>query len=180
MCLQGHVDMVCEKNEGTAARLHEGPDRRVPRRRRACARAGRRSARTTASASPPALAALASDDVRHGPLEVLVTVDEETGLTGAKGIAPGWLRARYLLNLDSEEEGELTIGCAGGVDTVATRKVALVAPPAGTVPLRLKVSGLKGGHSGDRHRRRPRQLAPDPRPGARRARRAARARDSRR
>jgi dipeptidase D len=76
-----------------------------------------------------------------------VTVDEETGMTGAKGLAPGWLRSRWMINLDSEEEGELTIGCAGGMDTVATRRLTWEPAPAG-VALRLKVSGLKGGHSG--------------------------------
>ncbi len=147
VCLQGHVDMVCEKNEGTPHDFARDPiavyrDGDVVRAR------GTTLGADNGIGVAAALAALASDDVRHGPIEVLVTIDEETGLTGAKGLAPGWLRARYLLNLDSEEEGELTIGCAGGVDTVATRKVERVAPAPGTVPLRLKVSGLKGGHSG--------------------------------
>lgn len=147
VCLQGHVDMVCEKNEGTPHDFTRDPiavyrDGDVVRAR------GTTLGADNGIGVAAGLAALASDDVRHGPLEVLVTIDEETGLTGAKGIAPDWLRSRYLLNLDSEEEGELTIGCAGGVDTVATRKVELVAPAAGTVPLRLKISGLKGGHSG--------------------------------
>ena len=95
-----------------------------------------------------ALAVLASKEIKHGPLEVLITIDEETGLTGAAGLQEGVLKARYLLNLDSEEEGDLTIGCAGGVDTIATRKVALLPPTAGKTAFRLKVMGLKGGHSG--------------------------------
>jgi dipeptidase D len=147
VCLQGHVDMVCEKNEGTT---HDFTKDAI-----AVYRDGDvvRARGTTLGADnglgvAAGLAVLASSDVRHGPVEVLVTIDEETGLTGAKGIAAGWLRSRYLLNLDSEEDGELTIGCAGGVDTVATRRVTFAPPPAGTVPLRLKVSGLKGGHSG--------------------------------
>ena len=77
-----------------------------------------------------------------------MTIDEETGLTGANGIQPRWLKAKYLLNLDSEEEGFLTIGCAGGVDTIATRKLNMGSPKTGTRPYRLKVFGLKGGHSG--------------------------------
>jgi dipeptidase D len=95
-----------------------------------------------------ALAVLAGRDLRHGPLEALITVDEETGLTGAGSVRPGWLKAKYLLNLDSEEEGILTIGCAGGVDSVADRRLALEDPAPGARPFRLKVSGLKGGHSG--------------------------------
>ena len=147
VCLQGHVDMVCEKNEGTPHDFTTDPiavyrDGDVVRAR------GTTLGADNGIGVAAGLAVLASADVRHGPLEILVTVDEETGLTGAKGIAPGWLRSRYLLNLDSEEEGELTIGCAGGVDTVATRGVTFDSPAPDTVPLRLKVSGLKGGHSG--------------------------------
>lgn len=64
------------------------------------------------------LAILASDTIKHGPLECLFTVDEETGLTGAFALKPGFFEGRMLLNLDSEDEGELFIGCAGGIDTV--------------------------------------------------------------
>jgi dipeptidase D len=147
VCLQGHVDMVCEKNEGTPHDFAKDPiavyrDGDVVRAR------GTTLGADNGIGVAAGLAVLASADVHHGPLEVLVTIDEETGLTGAKGIAPGWLRSRYLLNLDSEEQGELTIGCAGGIDTVATRKVTFAPPSPGTVALRLKVSGLKGGHSG--------------------------------
>lgn len=147
VCLQGHVDMVCEKNEGTAHDFTRDPiavhrDGDVVRAR------GTTLGADNGIGVAAGLAVLASQEVRHGPVEVLVTIDEETGLTGAKGLAPGWFRSPFLLNLDSEEEGELTIGCAGGVDTVATRRVSFAAPAPGTVPLRLKVSGLKGGHSG--------------------------------
>jgi dipeptidase D len=95
-----------------------------------------------------ALAVLATPGLSHPPLEVLVTIDEETGLTGANGLQGGWLKAATLLNLDSEEEGELTIGCAGGIDTTARRRLTRSPAPAGAVALRIKVSGLKGGHSG--------------------------------
>ncbi len=146
-CLQAHVDMVCEKNEGTSHDFTRDPIRLV--------RDGDllRADGTTLGADNgvgvcAALAALASKDIQHGPLEVVVTIDEETGLTGANGIQPGWLKAKYLLNLDSEEEGFLTIGCAGGVDTIATRKLELGPAKGGTRPYRLKVFGLKGGHSG--------------------------------
>jgi len=147
VALQAHVDMVCEKNEGTTHDFARDPIEVV--------RDGDvlRARGTTLGADDgigvaAALAALAEPGLRHGPLEVLVTVDEETGLSGANGIQPGWLRARYLLNLDSEEEGELTIGCAGGMDTAARRALALAPAPAGLRALRVKVSGLKGGHSG--------------------------------
>ncbi len=146
-CLQAHVDMVCEKNESTTHDFTKDPIQLV--------REGDqlRANGTTLGADNgvgvcAALAVLASKDVQHGPLEVLVTIDEETGLTGANGIEPGWLKAKHLLNLDSEEEGFLTIGCAGGVDTLITRRLNLEAPRTGTRAYRLKVFGLKGGHSG--------------------------------
>lgn len=92
-------------------------------------------------------------DVAHPPLEALFTVDEETGMTGAKGLEPGVLQARYMLNLDTEDDRELTIGCAGGIDVTArgTYLPGLAAP--GAHGLRLRVRGLSGGHSGmDVHR----------------------------
>lgn len=95
-----------------------------------------------------ALAVLATPEVEHGPLEVLITVDEESGLTGAQELRPGWLRGRYLLNLDSEDEGELTIGCAGGVDNIATRPISRVPAPAGARCVKITLEGMNGGHSG--------------------------------
>jgi dipeptidase D len=147
LALQGHVDMVCEKNEGTRHDFARDPialvrDGDVVRAR------GTTLGADNGIGVAAALAALASEEVRHGPLEVLVTVDEETGLTGAKGLAPGWLRAEALLNLDSEAEGEITIGCAGGMDTVAVRRVEARPVPPGARLLRVKVHGAKGGHSG--------------------------------
>lgn len=145
IALQAHVDMVCEKNEGTPHDFaRDGID--VLRDGDMLRARGTTLGADNGVGVAAALAVLAAKDVRHPALEVLVTIDEETGLTGANGLEPGWLRARRLLNLDSEEEGELTIGCAGGVDTVATRRVTRV-PFAGRA-LRVKVSGLKGGHSG--------------------------------
>lgn len=145
--LQAHVDMVCEKNEGTPHDFLKDPI--------ALRRLGDNlyATGTTLGADngigvAAALAVLASKDIAHGPLEVLVTIDEETGLTGAANLAGGLLKAKYLLNLDSEEEGDLTIGCAGGIDTTATRKMALKPATAGYQPYRLKIMGLKGGHSG--------------------------------
>ncbi|GEJ58145.1 aminoacyl-histidine dipeptidase [Anaeromyxobacter diazotrophicus] len=147
VALQVHADMVCEKNEGTPHDFErDGID--VVRDGEVVRARGTTLGADDGIGVAAALAALADPELRHGPLEVLVTVDEETGLTGANAVRPGWLAAKVLLNLDSEEEGELTIGCAGGVDTVATRRVTRAAPAAGSVPLRVKVSGLRGGHSG--------------------------------
>ncbi|HEX4845056.1 MAG TPA: beta-Ala-His dipeptidase, partial [Geothrix sp.] len=146
-CLQAHVDMVCEKNEGTEHDFLKDPIQLV--------RDGDllRAKGTTLGADngigvAAALAVLASKDIAHGPIEALITIDEETGLTGANGLQAGRLKAKFLLNLDSEEEGYLTIGCAGGVDTIVSRKLTRVAAPAGSRAYRLKVFGLKGGHSG--------------------------------
>ena len=84
----------------------------------------------------------------HGPLEFLFTIDEESGLTGAAQFPGGLLQAKYFLNLDGEEEGTLCIGCAGGLNTVARRKVARRAAAPSGEAWRIKVSGLQGGHSG--------------------------------
>lgn len=147
VALQCHVDMVCEKNEGTPHDFARDPidvyrDGDVLRAR------GTTLGADNGIGVAAALAVLAAADAPRPALEALFTVDEETGLTGANGLRPGWLRARRLINLDSEEEGELTIGCAGGVDTVATRRVSWSAPAPGREALRLRVLGLKGGHSG--------------------------------
>ncbi|MDR3670786.1 MAG: beta-Ala-His dipeptidase [Holophaga sp.] len=147
VALQAHVDMVCEQNEGTGHDFTRDPIQLV--------REGDmvRASGTTLGADDgigvsAALAVLARTDLQHGPVEVLITIDEETGLTGASNVQAGWLKAKYLLNLDSEEEGILTIGCAGGVDSIASRRLTLAPPAPGARPYRLKVSGLKGGHSG--------------------------------
>jgi dipeptidase D len=95
------------------------------------------------------LAILESNEIGHGPLECLFTVDEETGLTGAFGLSSNFLQGRILLNLDSEDEGELFIGCAGGIDTMITMGYEKVMPEADHVAFRISVTGLMGGHSGD-------------------------------
>jgi dipeptidase D len=95
------------------------------------------------------LAILAADSIEHGPLECLFTIDEESGMTGALGLQPGFLQGTVLLNLDSEDEGEIFIGCAGGTDTVATFKYKTVRVKRNWVAFRVRVGGLKGGHSGD-------------------------------
>jgi dipeptidase D len=146
-CLQAHVDMVCEKNEDTQHDFLKDPIQ-VWRDGDLLKAKGTTLGADNGVGLCSALAVLASRDISHGPLEVLVTIDEETGLTGANNIQAGWLKAKYLCNLDSEEEGFLTIGCAGGVDTIVTRKLTLSPPVPGTRAFRLRVMGLKGGHSG--------------------------------
>lgn len=147
VALQCHVDMVCEKNEGTPHDFTRDPIR-VRRDGDVLRATGTTLGADNGIGVAAGLAVMAARDLAHPPLELLVTIDEETGLTGANGLQGGWLRAATLLNLDSEEEGELTIGCAGGMDTVARRRLAIEAAPAGLLALRLKVAGLKGGHSG--------------------------------
>ncbi len=95
-----------------------------------------------------ALAILASDNVAHGPIEVLVTIDEEAGMTGAFGLEAGWLDGDILINTDSEQEGEVYMGCAGGIDANATFALAFEEVTGDQQAFNLSISGLKGGHSG--------------------------------
>jgi dipeptidase D len=95
------------------------------------------------------LAILAAKDIEHGPVECLFTVDEETGLSGAFGLESGFLKSDILLNLDSEDDGQIFIGCAGGMDTTAKLWFTKELVPDNTVPFKVIVNGLKGGHSGD-------------------------------
>lgn len=144
--LQGHLDMVCEKNEGTAHNFDTDPIQLV------LDGDWVKAAGTTLGADngvgvAAALAVMESTDIAHGPLEFVFTIDEESGLTGASEFPNGLLQSKYFLNLDGEEEGTLCIGCAGGLNTVARRTVELRPAPAGDA-LRIKVSGLQGGHSG--------------------------------
>ena len=94
------------------------------------------------------LSVLEDKSVKHGPVEVLVTYDEETGMTGANCLKPGVLKGDILMNLDSEEEGELCVGCAGGLDASASFKYLKYNTPAAHKGLRITVKGLQGGHSG--------------------------------
>jgi dipeptidase D len=144
--LQGHLDMVCEKNEGTAHDFDADPIQVV--------RDGDwLKAKDTTLGSDngvgvaAALAVMESQDIAHGPLEFVFTIDEETGLTGAAEFQGGMLQSKYFLNLYNEEIGTLCIGCSGGIKTTARRKVGLHPAGAGSA-WRVKVSGLKGGHSG--------------------------------
>jgi len=145
--LQGHLDMVCEKNRDVTHDFMKDPIR--PRVSGDFVTAsGTTLGADNGIGVAAALAVLASDDLDHGPLELLFTVDEETGLTGASRLEPAFVTGRAMLNLDSEEDGVLYVGCAGGRDSNLTLEVARAAPPATTVPLRVTVDGLRGGHSG--------------------------------
>jgi len=146
--LQSHIDMVCEKNSDTVHDFDKDPIQPWIDGEWIKARG------TTLGADDgigiaAMLAVLESKDLGHGPLECLFTVDEETGLSGAFGIKAGFLKSNILLNLDSEDEGQLFIGCAGGADTTAKFDLETEAVPAGSIAYKVSVTGLKGGHSGD-------------------------------
>lgn len=151
--LQGHIDMVCEKNSDVAHDFSRDPIK--PERKGDWIQArGTTLGSDNGIGVAAALAVLETPDLVHGPLECLFTVDEETGLTGANKLQKGWLAGKKLLNLDSEEEGAFTIGCSGGADSEITlpltRKKQI--PRPGDV-YRLKLFGFRGGHSGlDIHR----------------------------
>ena len=145
--LQGHLDMVCEKNSGTAHDFTKDPIRLVVDGDLVKAD-GTTLGADNGIGCAAALALLESKDVAHPPLECLFTIDEETGLTGANALAPDFLGAQRMLNLDTEEEGAIYVGCAGGLDTLAATKVARATPAAAAAPYRISVTGLRGGHSG--------------------------------
>ncbi len=144
--LQGHLDMVCEQNEGGSHNFDADPIRLVRNGDWLTADGTTLGADNGVGVSA-ALAVMESRDIAHGPLEFVFTIDEESGLTGASDFPPGVLHAKYFLNLDGEEEGTLCIGCAGGINTVARRKIARRPAGAGQA-WRIRVSGLAGGHSG--------------------------------
>lgn len=147
VALQGHIDMVQQKNADVdfdfateGIRMYVDGD-------------WVKAKGTTLGADnglgvAAIMAVLSSDDIPHPPLEALFTIDEETGMTGAKELEPGILKARMMLNLDTEEDDSLTIGCAGGVDVTGSGKYETEAPDSDVQGYRLFISGLKGGHSG--------------------------------
>lgn len=146
--LQGHLDMVTEKNDGVTHDFDRDPIQ--PRREDGWVKAtGTTLGSDNGIGVAAILAVMMVDDLQHGPLELLFTVDEETGLTGAVALDPGAiaLRGRLLLNLDSEEVGTVTIGCAGGAVTRLLVPLETAPAPAGEA-LDLRLSGLRGGHSG--------------------------------
>ncbi len=145
--LQGHIDMVCEKNRGVEHDFENDPldiyiDGEWVKAR------GTTLGADNGIGVAAALAVLEAKDIEHGPIECLFTLDEETGLTGASSLKKGWLKGDILINMDSEEEGSLYIGCAGGVNTQANFKLKQEKTPRNYSAFELKVEGLKGGHSG--------------------------------
>jgi dipeptidase D len=147
VCLQGHMDMVCEKNKDTAHDFLKDPIKLV-RKDNFIMASGTTLGADNGIAVATCLAIMEDKTLKHGPLEFLFTVDEETGLTGANNLQPGFLRSMILLNLDSEDEGELYVGCSGGRDNTGTWPAAWDDAPAGGAGLLVTVKGLKGGHSG--------------------------------
>lgn len=147
--LQGHLDMVTEKNEGVIHDFERDPI--VPRQEDGWVKAtGTTLGSDNGIGVAAILAVMEADDLVHGPLELLFTVDEETGLTGVVALDPEAvaLKGRRLLNLDSEEENAVTIGCAGGSLTRIVLPLERVSVDPGMALLELRLSGLKGGHSG--------------------------------
>ena len=148
VCLQAHMDMVCEKNgdkqfdfftQGIEAYVEDGW----------LVGNGTTLGADDGIGVAAALAILDDKSIQHGPLECLFTVDEETGLTGASNLHTDWLKSNILLNFDDEDEGEYCIGCAGGIDTVADIDYTTRPVPSGVEVFRIRVYGLQGGHSGD-------------------------------
>jgi dipeptidase D len=145
--LQTHLDMVCEKNRNVTHDFDHDPIR--PRLDGEWVMAtGTTLGADNGIGVAAALAAATDPAVKHGPLELLFTLDEETGLTGAKELDPSLLSGRIMLNLDSEEDGVIFVGCAGGEDTLIDVKPTFRSAAFRGSALRLEVSGLRGGHSG--------------------------------
>jgi len=147
VALQGHIDMVCEKNSDVEFDFDNDPIQ--------CYVDGDwvKARGTTLGADngigvAMSMAILQSTDIPHPPLEALFTLDEETGLTGAIKLETGLLRSDILVNLDSEEDDAFTIGCAGGINTSGSFKYIADAVPAGYNPYKISIKGLRGGHSG--------------------------------
>jgi len=147
ICLQGHLDMVCEKNADKAHDFSKDPLELVRKGNMLMAN-GTTLGADNGIAVATNLAIMEDKGLEHGPLELLFTIDEETGLTGAHNLQPGFLESRTLMNLDSEEEGALYVGCSGGKDTTGTWTVDVEPAPASLTPVEVKVTGLRGGHSG--------------------------------
>ena len=146
--LQAHMDMVCEKNNDKVFDFDKDAIETYIDGEWLKAKG------TTLGADDGigvaiALAILDDKELQHGPIEALFTIDEETGLTGAKAVEAGFMKGKMLLNLDSEDEGQFFIGCAGGQDTVATLPCEYEPAEAGCEFFKIEVKGLQGGHSGD-------------------------------
>ncbi|HGD3338676.1 TPA: cytosol nonspecific dipeptidase [Enterobacter hormaechei] len=145
--LQAHLDMVPQKNNDTVHDFTKDPIQPYIDGEWVKAR-GTTLGADNGIGMASALAVLADDSVEHGPLEVLLTMTEEAGMDGAFGLEANWLQADILINTDSEEEGEIYMGCAGGIDFISTLPLSREAIPAGFETFKLTLKGLKGGHSG--------------------------------
>lgn len=146
--LQTHMDMVCEKNSDKVFDFDNDPIQPLIEGNWVKAHG------TTLGADcgigiAAQMAVLTSNEINHGPIECLITVDEETGLTGAFALEKNFMTGSILLNLDSEDEGEIFIGCAGGIDTLAYFNYKNEKTPDNSMAFKISVTGLQGGHSGD-------------------------------
>ncbi len=147
ICMQGHLDMVTEKNAETVHDFMKDP-LTLERVGDAIKAKGTTLGADNGLGIATMLAVIKDGELVHGPLEFLMTIDEESGLTGAKNLDPELVRSRILLNLDSEEEGALYVGCSGGRDTLASWDLQVEDLPEKMQAFTLRVSGLRGGHSG--------------------------------
>ena len=145
--LQAHLDMVPQKNNDTVHDFTKDPIQPYIDGEWVKAR-GTTLGADNGIGMASALAVLADENVVHGPLEVLLTMTEEAGMDGAFGLQSNWLQADILINTDSEEEGEIYMGCAGGIDFTSNLHLDREAVPAGFETFKLTLKGLKGGHSG--------------------------------
>ena len=147
LILQGHTDMVCEKNDKTVHDFDKDPIETYIDGDWVKAK-GTTLGADNGIGVATALAILAADDIEHGKLECLFTVSEESGLIGAHSLSSDMLTGQVLINLDTEEEGEIYIGCAGGRNTYAVFNYTQESTPANHFWFKVRVEGLKGGHSG--------------------------------
>ena len=146
--LQSHMDMVCEKNNDVDFDFDTDAIQTYIDGEWMKAK-GTTLGADDGIGCAMEMAILADNSLKHGPLECVFTRDEETGLTGAEGMQPGFMTGKMLINLDSEDEGEFFVSCAGGCRTAVTFRFTPEAVPAGSFFLRLTIKGLTGGHSGD-------------------------------
>lgn len=145
--LQSHVDMVPQKNTDKVHDFLNDPIETLIEDGWVTAN-GTTLGADNGIGVAAAMAILKDSTIEHGPLEVLITIDEEAGMTGASELKPGLLKGDILLNLDSEDEGELYVGCAGGTDANMTFKYRVRQVPEDSVAYKLLLTGLRGGHSG--------------------------------
>ncbi len=145
--MQGHVDMVCEKNKGTEHDFENDPIKLI-RDGEWMTADGTTLGADNGIGVAAGLAVVGDSSFPHGPIEVLCTIDEETGLTGASNLQPGFVTGKMLLNMDSEEDGVFYVGCAGGQDTIGYFNIEFEEANGSFKPYELMVTGLKGGHSG--------------------------------